>query len=113
MDQFLLQKPLTAHAEYKKVACHIVYGDVVISALPSSHFSFRSEAVWPAESCEHSVRKGILDALASAGLDSQFAAEFVLTEIRWHEIDSCESGYYNAAKLATAEILDNAGIARV
>ena len=109
-----LQRPSTAHVEYKQGACHIIRGDVVISAAPASGtFLFRSEVTWPAESCAHSVRKGIIAALTDAGFDSDFAAHFVLKEIRWHEIDSCEAGFYNAAKLAAAQILEGAGDSRL
>lgn len=55
------------------------------------------------------MRKGIIDALTEAGFDAEFTAHFVLKEIRGHEIDSCEAGFYNAARLATAQILEGGG----
>ena len=84
------------------------YGEVVISASPAPSLSFRSEASWPAESYESRVRRGIIDALDSSGLGSDFGAEFVLEEVVWHDADSCGDGYYNAAKQAAEEILKRA-----
>jgi hypothetical protein len=101
-----LQRPFTAHVTYKVGACRYVHGDVLIAAAPSTSFLFRSEAVWPSESCDHCVRRGVIDALLEAGFDRDFGAHFVLKQVRWHEIDSCEVGFYNAAKLATAQILE-------
>jgi hypothetical protein len=112
MATYTLKESVTATSEYKSGACHVVYGKVVISATPSASFTFRSEAIWPAESCEESIRRGVQDVLTSKGLDSDFGAEFVLNEIDWHEVNSCEAGYYNAAKQATEEILKKGYIAQ-
>ena len=109
MNAPTLREPVTVTSEYKVGHCHIIYGKVVISATPADAFSFVSEAVWPAESCEALVRKGILDALEEGGLGTGFGAAFTLKEIGWHEIDSCEAGYHRAAKQATEEILKTVG----
>ncbi len=105
-----LKEPISATAVYKRGACHIMYGKVRISAAPAPSFSFSSEATWPQESCEGAVRRGIADGLAEVGVDAEFGARFVLEEIDWHEVNSCEVGYREAAKQATQEILRAAGV---
>ena len=111
MNEPTLKEPVTVTSEYKVGRCRVIYGKVVISATPAGAFSFASEAVWPRESCEAPVRKGILDALEEAGLGAGFGAAFTLKEIDWHEVDSCEAGYHRAAKQATLEILETVGAA--
>ena len=106
-----LKEPLSVTSMYKRGACHIMYGKVTISAMPAQSFTFSSEASWPAESYESAVRRGVIDGLAESGVSSDFGAAFVLKEIDWHEVDSCESGYYNAAKQATREIMNTAMVA--
>ena len=105
MQMKSLKESVLATSEYKRGMCHIMYGRVKISATPAPSFSFDSEASWPAESYEGAVRRGVIDGLAEAGMGSEFGAKFVLEEIDWHEVNSCESGYYHAAKQATGEIL--------
>jgi hypothetical protein len=87
-----------------------MYGKVVLSAKPAASFSFRSVASWPNESYENAVLRGILDILLAADFNSVLGVEFVLEEIDWHEVDSCEFGYYQAARMATEGILKNGGI---
>lgn len=106
-----LREPVSATAVYKRGACHIIYGRVTLAAEPAPSFTFSSEAFWPAESYEPAVRRGVVDGLAEAGVSSDFGAAFVLKEIDWHHVDSCESGYYNAAKQATLEIMQTALVA--
>ena len=103
-----LKEHLSATSVYKRGACHVMYGKVTISARPAKSFTFSSEASWPAESYESAVRRGVIDGLAESGVGSDFGAAFVLKEIDWHEVNSCESGYYNAAKQATREIMNTA-----
>jgi hypothetical protein len=108
-----LKEPVSATAVYNKGACHIMYGKVRISAAPAESFSFSSEASWPQESYENAVRRGITDGLAEAGIGTEFGAKFVLEEIEWHEVNSCELGYWEAAKQATQEILRMAGVGNI
>lgn len=103
-----LKEPMSATSVYKRGACHTMYGKVTLSAEPAQSFTFSSEAFWPAESYESAVRRGVVDGLAEAGVSPDFGAAFMLKEIDWHDVDSCESGYYNAAKQATREIMKTA-----
>ncbi|MBC7933479.1 MAG: hypothetical protein H7Z38_23200 [Rubrivivax sp.] len=108
--KFSLKEPVTVTGEYKRAACHGMYGKVVLSAKPAASFSFRPVAIWPSESYENAVLRGILDILLASDFNSVLGAEFVLEEIDWHEVDSCEFGYYQAARTATEEIIKNGGI---
>jgi hypothetical protein len=111
--KYSLKEPMTVTGEYKLVSCHSMYGKVVLSARPAASFSFSSVAVWPDESYEQAVIRGILDILLAADFNSVLGVEFLLEEIDWHEMDSCEFGYYRAARNATEEILKNGGIERL
>lgn len=106
-----LKEPVSATSTYRRGACHLIYGKVTISATPAPSFTFSSEASWPAESYESAVRRGVIDGLAESGVGPDFGAAFVLKEIDWRDVDSCESGYYNAAKQATREIINTATVA--
>ncbi len=87
------------------MVCRGLYGKVVVVGFPATNFEFKSKAIWINESYDKAVRKGILDELKNHGLDSNFGGRFVLQEIGWHEVDSCEVAYYEAARKATEEIL--------
>jgi hypothetical protein len=110
--KFSLKEPIRATGEYKRVACHTMYGKVVISATPAASFSFKSIAVWPSENYENAVLRGVLDVLLASDFNSVLGAEFLLEEIDWHDVDSCEFGYYQAARQATEEILKKGQVAR-
>ncbi len=109
--KFSLKEPVITIGEYKRVACHTMYGKVVLFATSAASFSFKSIATWPNESYESAVLRGILDVLLASNFNSVLGVEFVLKEIDWHEVDSCEFGYYQAARKATEEILKKGGVA--
>lgn len=86
-----------------------VYAKVVLSASPADSYSFESEAIWPqSDNYEEAIRKGILDILSTIP-DSELGIRIVLKEIGWHEVNSNEVGFYQAAKLAALGILAHCG----
>ena len=95
----------TVTSEYARGTVHNVYAKVVISVTPAPSFSFGSEVVWPHESFEGAIREGIRSVLREAGVDVGIGAEFMLEQIGWRDAESCWDSYYQAARMATAEIL--------
>jgi hypothetical protein len=96
---------ITAVGVHDIRACGPGYGKVVLKASPSAEFSFSSAAYWPRESYEAAVFSGIVDTIRKRGHTELIAWKFLLTEIDWDDVRSCESSYYQAACEATDEIL--------
>jgi hypothetical protein len=82
------------------------YGYVTLSAEPGDTFSFRSTARWESEDYTDFVLDGVLDAILPA-INPILGVSVALTEVRWHEIDSCAAAYQVAATQAMKRILDN------
>jgi hypothetical protein len=109
--EFSLKELITVTGEYKRALNYAVYGHVVLSAAPASSFSFKSVATWPKENYDDAVLRAIVDVLSASDFKSVVSAEFALQAITWHELGSCEFGYYQAAKQATEEILKKGSVA--
>lgn len=81
---------------------------VYLRGEPARAFAFTSVAEWPSPQCDYTV--AVLDAI----LDELFAVDlghvathvqFTLERIEWHEVDSCATAFYHAARGAVREIL--------
>lgn len=82
-----------------------LFGFVRVTAVPSSGFSFQSLAKWPSENYDGAILTGVLDILLPAGTQPILGLSVTVNEIKWHEIDSCYFGYYEAAKAAAQDII--------
>lgn len=91
----------------------IVAGEVVLNVSGGCESaSFQSEVQWPQENLEDYVVEGIADAI------HQFAGAPVglsvtLKSIGWHEVNSCGSGFYFAAREAMFSALRILQVPRV
>jgi len=87
-------------ASYRQATGQNLYGVVRLSASPAATFSFRSDVQeWPGRNHERAVREGILDALAGQ------TGAFVLLGVCGPPSQAHRDAFYEAAKLATAMIL--------
>ena len=101
---FKLKVPRTeTHEMHKHLGGRSIYGYVSLSAEPADTFSFRSTALWDPEDYTDFVLDGVLDALFPS-VNPIFGVAVVLTEVRWHEIDSCAAAYQVAATEAMKRI---------
>jgi hypothetical protein len=81
---------------------------VHLSGEPAAAFGFCSLAEWPDATCDctDAVLEGILDELFAVDFSHVTAlVQFTLEKIEWHEVDSCASAFYYAARGAVREIL--------
>ena len=78
----------------------IVAGEVALSISGGSESaSFQSEALWPQENLEDHVVEGIADAMQQFS-GAPVGLSVTLKSIGWHEVNSCGSGFYFAAREA-------------
>lgn len=91
----------------------IVAGDVTLGVEGSAeHPAFHSAAQWPQENLEGFVIEGIADAMYQfAG--APVGVSVTLKEVGWHEVNSCGSGFYFAAREAMFSALRITKVQRV
>jgi hypothetical protein len=91
----------------------IVAGEVVLNVSGGCEpASFQSEALWPQENLEDYVVEGIADAMYQfAGVPVGLSV--TLKSIGWHEVNSCGSGFYFAAREAMFSALRILQVPRV
>jgi hypothetical protein len=78
-----------------------VHGGVTLSFDADKPYAFVSEATWPTpDNYESTIREAVEVVLIErqGGLER---TRVLLKRIMWHEIDSCESGFRQAARAAT------------
>jgi len=91
----------------------IVAGEVVLNVSGGCEpASIQSEALWPQENLEDYVVEGIADAMYQfAGVPVGLSV--TLKSIGWHEVNSCGSGFYFAAREAMFSALRILQVPRV
>ena len=106
----VLREARTVSEKYDRcVGPRNIYGEIVLTATPSQVFQFESIVTWPERSnYDAYVLDGILDILLSNNLNYILGVSFVLGQIKYHEVNSCAMGYYQAARLATEKIISKA-----
>lgn len=105
-----IARPVTVTYKYtRQYGGRGEYAVVVLSAHSADEFSFSSKAVWKAEAYTEAVLDGLLSVLLSHRLSPILKGAFVLEEIGWHDIDSCQNAFYQAAKFGTRNLLKEAG----
>jgi hypothetical protein len=90
-----------------------LFGQVTLSAIPASEFSYTSRVTWPVDEqvqlYEDCVLDGILDALIAQQPDPVLGIAVTLEKIAWHEIDSCALAYRMAAQQTMKLVLGAGG----
>ncbi len=84
----------------RHVGPRYVHGDVVIDFATSESYRFASEVQWPSDNWTAAVERGAIDGLREAGYDPDQGVQITLREVQVQEVDSCEAGFYKAAKCA-------------
>jgi hypothetical protein len=101
---------ITVEYEFNKIVRpRNLYAKVVIFASNSEDFHFKSEAVWKSEDYSKIVLDGLLDVLVNKNPMPILKGSFILKEIGWDDIGSCESAFYSASVTATIGILRETG----
>lgn len=81
---------------------------VYLRGEPAGAFAFASVAEWPSPESDYTtaVLDGILDEVFAVDLGHVAArVQFTLEKIEWHDVDSCATAFYHAARGAVREIL--------
>ena len=104
-------KPATVSAKFaKQFGARGYYADVTISAQEAEAFSFVSKVKWENfDNYDEAVIDGILIILFSQKSIPILSGAFTLEKVHWNEVDSCYEAFFQAAKLATQEILRQSG----
>ncbi len=92
---------ITVSFEYSRIAGpKRTHGGVTLSFEPAERYLFSSKAEWPStDNYADTVRRAV-EAVLLRKAGSLPAVRATLTAITWHDIDSCESGFQTAARIA-------------
>jgi hypothetical protein len=109
-----LRVPASATDTFRRnVGPRSLFGQVTLSAVPASEFSYSSRVTWPAgeqvQIYEDCVLDGILDVLLVQQAEPVLGIAVTLEEIAWHEIESCAFGYRMAAQQTMKLVLGAGG----
>jgi len=106
-----INSPITVEEKFIKITGpRALFGWVKISAQPADSFSYISRAKWPSDSYDKAIFLGLFDVLVSQDMHPIFGLSIEVEEIKWHEIDSCYFGYYQAARKAALNIVKTENI---
>lgn len=98
--------PIAVEEKFVKVTGpRALFGWVKLSARPADSFSYLSKVKWPSENYDQAIFLGLFDVLLSVDMYPIFGLSVEVEEIKWHDIDSCYFGYYQAARKAALEIV--------
>ena len=90
-----------------------LFGQVTLSAIPATEFSYSSRVTWPAgeqvQLYEDCVLDGILEVLIVQQAEPVLGVAVPLEEIAWHEVDSCALAYRMAAQQTMKLVLGAGG----
>ena len=92
---------ITVSFEYSRnIGPKCIQGGVTLSFEPAESYSFCSEAKWPStDDYSDSVRRAV-EAVLVRRNGSLPLVRATLAAIAWHAVDSCELGFYTAARIA-------------
>ena len=106
-----INAPITVEEKFVKVTGpRALFGWVKVSAQPADSFSYHSKVKWPSDNYDQAIFLGLFDVLLSRDMYPILGLSLEIEEIKWHEIDSCYFGYYQAARKAALEIVKSGNV---
>jgi hypothetical protein len=96
---------VTVSFEYSRVVGpRIIHGALTLRFFEATSFEFFSSAVWPAEDLTVAVEDAVRAVLAER--DSLNSTGCELVSVRWDNVNSCLSGFEEAARMAATSTFE-------
>lgn len=93
---------------HRNVGPRGIHGCVTLEFERAPVFQFSSGAIWPAsDNFDGAIERAVEEVLQQTSLSHPLACR--LLAVRWHPIDSCESGFIFAARMAARSVVDSLG----